>query len=159
MGGNLEAKAGAEPGFLLWALADALGAPLQRMQIIKGWLDEEGETFEMVYDVACAGGASVNSETHRCPDNGAEVDLSDCSYSRADGAGQLRTFWRDPDFDPKERAFYYVRVLENPTCRWSTWDALRAGVSPRPDLPVTIQERAWSSPIHYLAGEAPLSGR
>ncbi len=159
MGGNLEAKAGAEPAFLLWALSDALGAPLQRMQIIKGWLDAEGETSEMVYDVACSGGATVDPKTHRCPDNGAEVDLSDCSFSRGDGAGQLRTFWRDPDFDPSERAFYYARVLENPTCRWSTWDALRAGVSPRPDLPVTIQERAWSSPIHYLAGGAPLSDR
>jgi hypothetical protein len=159
MGGNLEAKAGAEPGFLLWALADSLGAPLQRMQIIKGWMNAEGETFEFVYDVACSGGASVDPETHRCPDNSAQVDLSDCSFSRADGDGQLSTFWRDPDFDPTERAFYYARVLENPTCRWSTWDALRAGVLPRPDLPVTIQERAWSSPIHYLAGEAPLSDR
>jgi hypothetical protein len=152
MGGNLEARAGEEPGFLLWALADALGARLQRLQIIKGWLDAEGETHEMVYDVACSGGAAVDDETHRCPENGARVDLSDCSISTDVGAGQLRAFWSDPDFDPSQRAFYYARVLENPTCRWSTWDAIRAEVAPRPDLPATIQERAWSSPIHYQLG-------
>ena len=157
MGGDLEAESDGEPGFLLSALADALGAPLQRMQIIKGWLNAEGETFERVYDVACSGDAAIDPKTHRCPDNGASVDLSDCSYSRTEGVGQLRAFWRDPDFNPNERAFYYARVLENPTCRWSTWDAIRAGVSPRPDLAATIQERAWSSPIHYLAGGAPLS--
>ncbi|MBW2293320.1 MAG: DUF3604 domain-containing protein, partial [Deltaproteobacteria bacterium] len=152
MGEHLPASAGAAPGFLLWALADGDGAPLQRLQIIKGWVDSKGETFELVYDVACSGGAEVDPGTHRCPESGARVDLSDCSISRAEGAAQLRTLWRDPDFDPDERAFYYARVLENPTCRWSTWDALRAGTSPRPDLPATIQERAWSSPIHYLTG-------
>ncbi len=152
MGGNLEARAGEEPGFLLWALADGLGAPLQRLQIIKGWLDAEGETHEMVYDVACSGGGAVDDETHRCPENGGRVDLSDCSISTDVGAGQLRAFWSDPDFDPSQRAFYYARVLENPTCRWSTWDAIRAEVAPRPDLPATIQERAWSSPIHYQLG-------
>jgi hypothetical protein len=158
MGGHLPASAGATPGFLLWALADANSAPLQRLQIIKGWVDSEGETFELVYDVACSDGAAVDPGTHRCPENGARVDLSDCSISRATGAAQLRTLWRDPDFDPDERAFYYARVLENPTCRWSTWDALRAGTSPRPDLPATIQERAWSSPIHYLTGDATRVG-
>jgi hypothetical protein len=85
----------------------------------------------------------------RCPDNGARVDLSDCSISRDEGEAQLRALWRDPDFDAK-RAFYYARVLENPTCRRSTWDALRTGVAPRPDLPKTNQERAWCSPIQHL---------
>jgi hypothetical protein len=110
-----------------------------------------GETFEEVYDVACAGDAAVDLETHRCPDNGARVDLSDCSINAATGATQLHTLWRDPHFDPNEWAFYYARVLENPTCRWSTWDALRVGVAPRSDLAKTLQERAWSSPIQYLA--------
>jgi hypothetical protein len=136
---------------LLWALADPEGAPLQRIQIVKGWVDSEGETFEGVYDVACSGGAPVDPETHRCPDNGARVDLADCSISRDVGAGQLRALWRDPDFDASQRAFYYARVLENPTCRWSTWDAIRAGVAPRSDLHASLQERAWSSPIHYRA--------
>lgn len=132
----------------MWALADAETVPLQRLQIIKGWIDSEGETFESVYDVACSGGATVDPETHRCPDNGARVGISDCSTSGS-GAAQLRAVWRDPDFDPGERAFYYARVLENPTCRWSTYDAIRAGVAPRSDLKKTLQERAWSSPIQY----------
>ena len=158
MGGDLPARTGGAPRFLLWALADAQGAPLQRLQIVKGWVDSEGETFEVVYDVACSDGASVDPDTHRCPDNGARVDLSDCEISRDVGAAQLQTLWRDPAFDPGQRAFYYARVLENPTCRWSTWDALRAGVSPRSDLPKTIQERAWSSPIHYLPSGSPTAG-
>ena len=158
MGGDLPARTGGAPRFLLWALADAQGAPLQRLQIVKGWVDSEGETFEVVYDVACSGGASVDPDTQRCPDNGARVDLSDCGISRDAGAAQLQTLWRDPAFDPGQRAFYYARVLENPTCRWSTWDALRAGVLPRSDLPKTIQERAWSSPIHYLPSGSPTAG-
>ncbi|MBW2401612.1 MAG: DUF3604 domain-containing protein, partial [Deltaproteobacteria bacterium] len=148
MGSDLPARSGDAPGFLLWALADANAAPLQRLQIIKGWVDSEGETFELVYDVACSGGSSVDPDTHRCPDNGARVDLSDCSIS-GNGAAELRTVWRDPQFNPDERAFYYARVLENPTCRWSTWDALRADVPPRSDMAKTLQERAWSSPINY----------
>ena len=149
MGSDLPANSGVAPRFLTWALADAQGVPLQRLQIVKGWVDSDGETSEMVYDIACSGGTAVDPKTHRCPDNGARVDLSDCSISGDAGAAQLRTIWSDPDFDPNQRAFYYARVLENPTCRWSTWDALRVGVSPRPDLDETIQERAWSSPIQY----------
>ena len=77
------------------------------------------------------------------------VNLADCSISDGTGAAQLSASWQDPTFDAGQRAVYYVRVLENPTCRWSTWDALRAGVPPRPDLPATLQERAWTSPIWY----------
>jgi hypothetical protein len=137
------------PGFIVMASADLESAPLQRLQIVKGWVDADG-THEEVIDVACAGGANVNLETNRCPDNGAKVDISDCSINAETGSGQLSALWRDPEFKAEQRAFYYARVLENPTCRWSTWDANRAGVAPRPDLPTTIQERAWSSPIHYL---------
>ncbi len=147
MGGDLDAQRGVSPVFAVWALADTLSAPLQRLQIIKGWIDLNGETHERVYDVACSDGGTVDPATHRCPDNGAVVNLDDCSWSRDKGDTQLNTLWRDPDFDARERAFYYARVLENPTCRWSTWDALRAEVEPRSDLPKTIQERAWSSPI------------
>jgi len=146
MGAELLAERRGEPRFLAWASRDPMRAKLQRLQIIKGWLDA-GQTQEAVYDVACSDGGAVDPETHRCPDNGAEVDLTDCSVTADSGASELLTLWRDPDFDPKQRAFYYVRVLENPTCRWSTWDAIRAGTAPRPDLARTIQERAWSSPI------------
>jgi hypothetical protein len=137
------------PGFIVMASADLESAPLQRLQIVKGWIDADG-THEEVIDVACAGGAIVNAETNRCPDNGAKVDISDCSINAETGAGQLSALWHDPEFKAEQRAFYYARAIENPTCRWSTWDANRAGVAPRPDLPATIQERAWSSPIHYL---------
>jgi uncharacterized membrane protein YuzA (DUF378 family) len=144
MGGELKAAAGA-PRFMAWAMRDPNGGALQRLQIIKGWL-AGGEAHEQVFDVACSDGGEVDPTTHRCPDNGARVDLSDCSTSEG-GDAELKAAWRDPEFDPAQRAFYYVRVLENPSCRWSTWDALRSGVAPRPDLPTTIQERAWSSPI------------
>lgn len=138
------------PQFALWAQADANSAPLQRLQIIKGWIDATGETFEDVIDVACAGGVAIDSATNRCPDNGATVNLSDCSFSASTGDAELRTVWTDPNFDASQRAFYYTRVLENPTCRWNTWDAIKAGTKPRSDLPATLQERAWSSPIQYL---------
>jgi hypothetical protein len=151
MGSELLARKGQEPVFLAWALRDPRSAPLQRLQIVKGWL-ENGEPQEQVFDVACSDDLAVDPVTHRCPDNGARVDLSDCSISADVGAGALEARWRDPDFDPGERAFYYVRVLENPTCRWSTWDAVRAGVAPRPDLHKTLQERAWSSPIWLIPG-------
>lgn len=152
MGSDLLANGKKTPGFFVWATRDALSAPLQRLQIIKAWT-VAGEHHEQVYDVACSDGGIVDPKSHRCPDNGARVDLSDCAISEGVGASELKTLWQDPDFDPDLRAFYYTRVLENPTCRWSTWDAVRAGVAPRPDLKTTIQERAWSSPIWFIPGE------
>jgi len=144
---QIEGKSEA-PSFLLWATQDARSAPLQRLQIIKGWV-VDGKHHEQVYDVACADGGKVDSTTHRCPDNGAKVNISDCSISEDLGAPELKTAWTDPDFNSEHQAFYYARVMENPTCRWSTWDAVRAGVAPRSDLHATIQERAWSSPIWF----------
>ncbi|MDA0650215.1 MAG: DUF3604 domain-containing protein [Proteobacteria bacterium] len=145
MGGELT-KTDEAPRFVAWASADPRGTALQRLQIIKGW-EKAGETYEQVYDVACSDGLTPDPETHRCGDNGARVDIADCSITQGVGAAELKTVWQDPDYDPDSRAFYYVRALENPTCRWSTWDANRAGVKPRPDLPTTLQERVWSSPI------------
>ncbi|MDG1748840.1 MAG: DUF3604 domain-containing protein [Porticoccaceae bacterium] len=138
------------PGFLIMASADPESAPLQRLQIIKGWIDSNGDTKEEVIDVACANNADIETETKRCPDNGARVDISNCSINSETGAAQLSVLWHDPNFSPQQRSFYYARAIENPTCRWSTWDAIRSGVKPRPDLAMTIQERAWSSPIHYM---------
>ncbi|MCY4601529.1 MAG: DUF3604 domain-containing protein [Acidobacteria bacterium] len=136
----------AAPRFVVWAAKDAGSANLQKVQIIKGWSDGE-ETFEQVYDVACADGLEPDAGTHRCADNGARVDLSDCSYSDGAGAAELSTTWSDPAFNPAQRAFYYARVLENPTCRWSTHRALARGTPVFE--PATIKERAWSSPIWY----------
>jgi len=149
MGGDLYEQNGQAPRFAVWAARDATSAPLQRLQVIKGAL-LDGEMVETVYDVACSDGGSVDPNTHRCPDNGARVDLATCEYPADVGAGELAAVWEDPDFNPAERAFYYVRALENPTCRWSTWDAIRNGTRPRADLPATIQERVWSSPIWYV---------
>jgi hypothetical protein len=145
MGGEL-ARTDTAPTFVAWASADPRGTALQRLQIIKGW-EQGGETYEQVYDVACSDGLTPDPETHRCPDNGAKVNVTDCSITAEVGASELKTVWQDPDYDAGNRAFYYVRALENPTCRWSTWDAIRAGVEPRPDLHKTLQERVWSSPI------------
>jgi hypothetical protein len=119
------------------------------VQVIKGRV-VSGKAHEQVFDVACAGGAAPDGATHRCPDNGATVDLATCAHTTDRGAAELVTLWSDPTFAAGERAYYYVRALENPTCRWSTWDAIRAGVEPNPALQPTIQERAWSSPIWYV---------
>ena len=146
MGGDLVAKKDKELKFLVWAARDANSAPLQRLQVIKASV-RDGLSVERVFDVACSDGAEVDAKTHRCPDNGARVNLETCGITDGVGAAELRIIWQDPDYNPSEQAMYYVRVLENPTCRWSTWDAIRAGVEPREDLHATIQERAWSSPI------------
>ena len=145
MGGEL-VTGGATPSFIVLASADPHGTPLQRMQVVKGYV-KEGEALETIYDVACSDGLKPSPDKHRCADNGAKVNLADCSITEDIGDTQMLTLWKDPDYDPNVEAFYYVRVLENPTCRWSTWDALREGVEPRSDLKKTIQERAWSSPI------------
>jgi hypothetical protein len=149
MGGVLRPTEGdtASPTFYVAAQGDWMSAPLQRIQIIKGWIDAEGETHEKVRDIACAGDLEVDPTTLRCPDNGASVDLDTCKPTGETGAMQLMTAWQDPDFDSSEGAFYYVRVLQNPTCRWSTYDALRLGREPDPRVPATLRERVWSSPI------------
>ena len=151
MGGVLTGAAGSAPDFFVWAMRDPRSGRLQRAQIVKGWL-EDGEARERVFDVVCSDGLEPDPDSHRCPDNGARVDLADCSVSRDRGAVELRTVWTDPDFDAGQPGFYYVRVLENPSCRWSTWDAVRAGIEPNPVLPPVIQERAWSSPVWYAPG-------
>ncbi|MBI1359989.1 MAG: DUF3604 domain-containing protein [Alphaproteobacteria bacterium] len=154
MGGDLVGKATGSPDFLVMAMRDTHSAPLQRVQIVKGWTDASGKAFEKVYDVACSDGGKVDPKTQRCPDNGASVDLSTCAFSQDKGDAELAGAWTDPDFDPKQNAFYYARVLENPTCRWSTWDAIRAHVEPSPHLEKTIQERAYTSPIWFIPTKA-----
>jgi len=150
MGGELASASGPDsPGFLVWAMADPLSAPLQKVQMIKGWLDAAGESHEQVVDIACSDGLVPDASSGRCPDNGASVDLSNCQPSSEQGSGELKVVWRDQHFDADQAAFYYVRVLQNPTCRWSTYDALRLGIQPTVHAEPTIRERAWSSPIWY----------
>lgn len=146
MGSDLLADGNRAPSFIAWVARDPNSAPLQRVQIIKGWV-ENGEPQEAVYDVACSDGGVVDPVSNRCPDNGAHVNLADCRISTGLGAAELKASWQDPDYDATQNAFYYLRAMENPSCRWSTWDAIRAGVEPRSDLAATIQERVWSSPI------------
>ena len=147
MGSDLNSQADQTPGFYLWASRDPDTQALQRMQIVKGWI-EDGKAHEAVVDVACSDGGAPTEG--RCPDNGARVSLSDCSTTQDVGDAQLTSYWQDPNYDAEQKAFYYVRVLENPSCRWSTYDAIRAGVEPRPDMHTTQQNRAWSSPIWFM---------
>ena len=148
MGGVLRNASDRTPSFLVWAVRDPESARLQRLQIVKGWL-EDGVAQARVIDVACSDGHVPDAESGRCPDNGAEVNLTDCSVSADKGANELRAVWTDAEFDAEQPSYYYLRALENPTCRWSTWDAVRLGVEPNPDLPTTLQERGWGSPIWF----------
>jgi Protein of unknown function (DUF3604) len=145
MGGTLHASKDAPPSFLVWAMRDPLSAPLDRIQIIKAWT-ENGEAQEQVFDVVCSNGRTPDAETARCSETGASVDLSDCSLTST-GAADLKRVWTDLDYAPDQNAFYYARVIENPTCRWSTYDSLRLGQAPLSVIAPTIQEMAWSSPI------------
>ena len=146
MGGNMTSTGAESPAFMVWALRDANEGWLQRAQVVKGWV-EDGVAHEAVYDVACSDGLTPDPDTHRCPDNGASVNDETCEVSKDSGATELKTLWRDPDYEPGQLSYYYVRVLQNPSCRWSNWDAHRVHAEPNPELPRVIQERAWSSPI------------
>ncbi|MDG2045730.1 MAG: DUF3604 domain-containing protein [Halioglobus sp.] len=149
MGGVLmpEPEQTDSPTFFVWATADLMSAPLQRLQMIKGWIDTDGNTHESVRDISCSDGLPIDTVTLRCPDNGASVNIATCEGLGNSGASQMSVSWKDPDYHPDQNAFYYVRALQNPTCRWSTYDALRLGQAPPAHVPATIRERAWSSPI------------
>jgi hypothetical protein len=134
---------------LIQASKDPQGANLDRVQVIKGWLDASGATHEKIYDAAWAGDRMHDAEG-RLPAIGDTVDLATASYANSIGAAQLAALWTDPDFDSKQRAFYYVRALEIPTPRHQVQDAVALGMNPEETRQVTrIQERAWSSPIWY----------
>ena len=148
MGGSLEGQAGVLSLFV-WAVKDPDNAPLAKVQVIKGWM-ENGERQETVHDIAC-GGSALDTLTGKCAPNDAKVDLSDCSWTDAGEAGELRVLWADPDYNAREDAFYYVRVVQNPTCRWTTYDSLRLGREPPTDVPATVTEMAWASPIWVKA--------
>ena len=149
MGGDLKAApAGKAPAFVIRAVRDADGANLDRIQIIKGWLDAAGKTHEKIHDVAWSGPRKPD-KNGKLPPVGNTVNVKEASFTNAIGAPYLTTYWKDPQFNAKERAFYYVRVLEIPTPRWTTYDAKFFGVALPKDVPPSIQERAYTSPIWY----------
>jgi hypothetical protein len=149
MGGDLKAAPeGKVPTLLIRALRDPAGANLDRVQVIKGWMDASGKTQEKVYDVAWSDDRKPGSDG-KLPPVGNTVNVQEATYDNSIGAPFLQAFWTDPDFDPSQRAFYYVRVLEIPTPRWTTYDAKIFGVKLPDDVPASIQERAYTSPIWY----------
>lgn len=150
MGGDLPAApSGRSPTFLVAALKDPIGANLDRIQIVKGWLDASGETHEKVYDVVWGDADSRRPQNGRVPPVGSTVDVARATWTNTIGDPELIAVWKDPDFDPRVRAFYYARVLEIPTPRWTAYDAVRFGVQPPKDAKMTAQERAYTSPIWY----------
>ncbi|MCX2982214.1 DUF3604 domain-containing protein [Halieaceae bacterium IMCC14734] len=148
MGGELGAPEGKAPDFMIAALKDPDGANLDRLQVVKGWLDDAGELHEKVYNVAASDGRRPR-RNGSLKSLGNSVDLSDASYDNSIGATALATVWTDPDFDAAERAFYYARVIEIETPRWSEYDRVRLGRAVDPRAPTTVQDRAYSSPIWY----------
>ena len=136
------------PTFTVWAAEDPDGANLDRIQIVKGWVDANGEPRDKVFDVAWSGNRRPGAGG-RLPPVGNTVDLENATYTNRIGGAELMGRWTDSAFDPKRPALYYVRVLEIPTPRWTTYDAVRNNLPLLKDVPATVQERAWTSPIWY----------
>jgi len=132
----------------VYALRDPIGATLDRIQIVKGWLDADGNTNEQVYDVSWSGDREPGADG-KLPPVGNTVDVENANWSNTIGAAELGAVWTDPDFDPAQKAFYYVRVLEIPTPPWYAYDAFRFGVDMPEGAPTSQQERAYTSPIWY----------
>ena len=152
MGSDLsKGRAGEAPSFLVAALKDPTGANLDRIQVIKGWTDVKGKLHEKVYNVAWGGDRKLDA-MGKLPPVGSTVDIEKATWTNTIGAGELITVWKDPDFDPEQHAFYYARVIEIPTPRWTAYDAKRFGVEPLPGTRMTITERAYTSPIWYTPG-------
>ena len=150
MGGDLrKAPSGKAPTFMIRALRDPDGANFDRIQIIKGWLDAAGKTHERIYDVAVSDGRKIGANGRSRQKVGNTVDVATATYTNTIGDALFMAYWKDPDFDPREHAFYYVRVLEIPTPRWTTYDAAFFKIKRPDNVPATIQDRAYTSPIWY----------
>jgi hypothetical protein len=153
MGGELgKAPKGKSPNFMIRALRDPDGANLDRVQVIKGWLDGKGKLHERIYDVAVSDDRKIGADGRAKKPVGNTVDVATATYTNTIGDALLTAHWKDPNFDPKERAFYYVRVLEIPTPRWTTYDAAFFKIKRPDNVPATIQDRAYTSPIWYTPG-------
>ena len=149
MGGDLtKGPEGKAPSFMIRALRDPDNANLDRVQVIKGWLDAAGKTHERIYDVACADGRKIVKRRCEKP-VGSTVNVANASYTNTIGDPFLTAHWVDPDFDPKQRTFYYVRVIEIPKPRWTAYDAKFFNVKMPKEVPMTVQDRAYTSPIWY----------
>ena len=149
MGGDLRDTPHGKPAtFLAAALKDPIGANLDRIQIIKGWLSQDGEVHEKVYDVAWSGGRKPGADG-KLPPVGNTVDVENATWTNTIGDPELIAVWKDPEFDPTQRAFYYARVLEIPTPRWTCYDAKHFGIKMDPKIPMVAQQRAYTSPIWY----------
>jgi hypothetical protein len=148
MGGDISGGSGNAPTFMIYALRDPVGANLDRIQIVKGWLDDDGDTHEKIYNVAWSTGRELSADG-KLPPVGNTVDVAAANWTNTIGASELGTVWTDPDFDPEQRAFYYARVLEIPTPRWVVYDAFRFGTRIPDGAETTHQERAYTSPIWY----------
>lgn len=150
MGGDLTAapEGAAAPSFMVYALKDPIGGNLDRIQIVKGWLNADGETEEQVYDVVWAGDREPDAEG-KLPAIGSTVDVERATWTNTIGQAEMGTVWTDPDFDPSQPAFYYARVIEIPTPRWTAYDAFRMGAEVPAESPMETQERAYTSPIWY----------
>jgi len=131
------------------ALKDPYGANLDRIQVIKGWLDSAGELQEQIYDVEVSDGRAIGADGRCRQAVGSTVDVEAATWTNTIGDPELITVWEDPDFDPRQRAFYYARVIEIPTPRWTAYDAARLGAQIPEESPMTTQERAYTSPIWY----------
>ena len=150
MGGDMQgAPAGKAPSFLAAALKDPIGANLDRIQIVKGWLDAKGELHEQVFDVAWSDNRKPDPKTGKLQSVGSTVDVENATWTNSIGAPELIAVWKDPGFDPAQRAFYYARVIEIPTPRWTAYDVKRFGNKPLPGTRMTITERAYTAPIWY----------
>ena len=149
MGGDLsKAPEGKAPNLLIRAVRDPDHATLDRVQVVKGWLDKDGKTHERIYDVACADGRAIKKRRCEKP-VGNTVDVANASWTNTIGDSLLFAHWKDPDFDASQRAFYYVRVLEIPTPRWTAYDAKIFGVKMPREVQMVHQERAYTSAIWY----------
>lgn len=154
MGGDLQqGPSGKSPTFLVGALKDPIGANLDRVQVVKGWLDAKGDVQEKVYDVAWSGGRKAGTNG-KLPAVGNTVDMKTATYANTIGAPELTTTWKDPDFNAALKAFYYVRVLEIPTPRWTLYDAARFGITMDAKVPMVEQQRAYTSPIWYTPAKS-----
>ena len=149
MGGDLRKNEGGQaPNFLVAALKDSYSGNLDRIQIVKGWVDQDGKTHEKVYDVAWSGNRKPSADG-KIPAVGNTVDVAKATWKNTIGAPELSATWTDPEFDAALPAFYYARVIEIPTPRWTAYDCARFGVKMPATVPMTTQERAYTSPIWY----------